>query len=468
MSVDGEQVKDRAVSIIGAKRSGIAAALLLREKGARVFVSDNARIGDDERALLLRNGVSFEEEGHSGKVLEADFAVVSPGVAQHVPVIKLLSKERVELVSEIEVASWFCKARIIGITGTDGKTTTATLVAAMCSADALSKGYRVFSAGNIGVPFSSLVGEMTRDDVAVLELSSYQLERCNAFRPDVAVITNIMPDHLDRYEGSMERYAEAKYRIYANQREEDWLVYNFENETLRDHFGKTGRFGPGLVPFSTRMERLEGLGGNYAAMDGEWLTTMINGRFERVIRTDELLKQSFRGRHNLENALAAVAAARVAGIGKAPLREALKEFGGVEHRQEYVATIEGVDWINDSKATNLNALRHALEAVPGKVVLIAGGREKGEDFSELEKEMREKVSVLVTFGESSGKFASAFSSVVRVVQASSLEEAVQVARRQAVAGGTVLFSPGCSSFDMFENFEERGNRFKERIREIAE
>lgn len=468
MRVDGEHVKDRAVSVIGAKRSGIASALLLRENGTRVFVSDSGRIGDDERALLELNGISFEEGGHSERVLDADFAVVSPGVPPHVPVIKLLQRERVELFSEIEVASWFCKARIIGITGTDGKTTTATLVAAMCGADASAKGYRVFSAGNIGVPFSSLAGEMKQGDIAVVELSSYQLERCSSFRPDVAVITNIMPDHLDRYEGSMERYAEAKYRIYANQREEDWLVYNFENETLRDHFGKTGRGVPGLVPFSTRKELLAGSEGNYAAMDGEWLTTRINGKLERVIRTGELLKQSFRGRHNLENALAAVAAARAAGIGTAPLREALRTFGGVEHRQEYVATIEGVDWINDSKATNLNALRHALEAVPGKVVLIAGGREKGEDFSELENDMKEKVSTLVTFGESSGKFVSAFSSVVGVVQASSLEEAVQLARRQAVAGETVLFSPGCSSFDMFENFEVRGNSFKERIREIAE
>lgn len=468
MNVDTEQVKDTTVSVIGAKRSGISAALLLRKNGAGVFVSESGRIGDDEHALLELNGISFEEGGHSERVLEADFAVVSPGIPPYVPVIRLLEKEGTALFSEIEVASWFCRARMIGITGTDGKTTTATLVAAMCRADAAAKGYRVFSAGNIGVPFSSLVGEMGRGDVAVVELSSYQLERCDSFRPDVAVITNIMPDHLDRYEGSMQRYAEAKYRIYANQREEDWLVYNFENETLRDHFGKSGRCAPGLVPFSTRKELLAGSEGNYAAMDGDCLTTRINGKIEQVIRADDLLKQSFRGRHNLENALAAVAAAKAAGIGTAPLREALRAFGGVEHRQEYVATIEGVDWINDSKATNLNALRRALEAVPGKVVLIAGGREKGEDFSELENEMREKVSMLVAFGESSGKLVSAFSSIVGVVQASSLEEAVQLAKRQAVAGETVLFSPGCSSFDMFENFEVRGNRFKERIREITQ
>lgn len=468
MRVEAQQVKDKAVSVIGAKRSGISAALLLREKGVRVFVSDSGPIGDDERALLERNGISFEEGGHSERILDADFAVVSPGVPPHVPAVRLFDREGIELFSEIEVASWFCRARIIGITGTDGKTTTATLVAAMCSAEASAKGYRVFSAGNIGVPFSSLAGEMMPGDVAVVELSSYQLERCKSFRPDVAVITNIMPDHLDRYEGSMQRYAEAKYRIYANQREEDRLVYNFDNETLRDHFGKTGRCAPSLVPFSTRWELLAGSEGNYAAMDGEWLTTRIDGKLEQVIRAGELLKQSFRGGHNLENALAAIAAARAAGIGMASLQKALRTFGGVEHRQEYVATIEGVDWINDSKATNLNALRRALEAVPGKVVLIAGGREKGEDFSELEKEMREKVSMLVAFGESSGKFVSAFSSVVGVVQASSLEEAVQLARRKAVAGETVLFSPGCSSFDMFENFEVRGNRFKERIREITE
>lgn len=468
MSVEKEQVKDKHVSVIGARRSGIAAALLLQEQGASVFVSDSGLLGDHERTFLKQNSIAFEEGKHSGRILEADFSVVSPGIPPYVPVIRRLEEEGVPLFSEIEVASWFCRARIIGITGTDGKTTTATLIAAMCGFDAAAEGYRVFSAGNIGVPFSSLVGEMVLGDIAVVELSSYQLERCKTFRPDVSVITNIMPDHLDRYEGSMQRYAEAKYRIYAAQRRGDWLVYNFDNEILRAHFNSNEGYVPGLVPFGLDQEAVAGEGGNYAAMDGEWLITVINGKKDAVIHADELFKRSFRGRHNLENALAAVAAVRVAGIGVSPARDALRGFGGVEHRQEYVGTINGVDWINDSKATNLNALRRALEAVPGKLILIAGGREKGGDFGEVEEAVREKVSVLVAFGESRDKFAEAFSPVVRVAQVLSLEEAVALAKQHAVAGETVLFSPGCSSFDMFENFEVRGTVFKECIREIAE
>lgn len=467
MNVDVETLGNKLVSVIGAKRSGMAAALLLRDHGAAVFVSEKDRIGEQERALMVKNSISFEEGGHSDRTFEADFSVVSPGIPPHAAVVMHLEKRGITMFSEIEVASWFCPARIIGVTGTDGKTTTATLIAAICCLDGYDRGYRAFSAGNIGIPFSSLVGEMKNGDIAVVELSSYQLERCRTFRPNVAVITNIMPDHLDRYEGSMQRYAEAKYRIYANQKENDWLVYNYDNEILRAHFDSREQFAPGLAAFSNDMERVAGAVRNCAAMDGEWLTTVISGRKEKVIRADDMLKRSFRGNHNLENALAAVAAARVAGLGVSQAREALRGFSGVEHRQEYLGTINGIDWINDSKATNLNALRRALDALPGKAVLIAGGREKGNDFGEIEKGVREKVSLLVAFGESRKKFAAALSSVVRVVQVNSLEEAVEVARQHAVADETVLFSPGCSSFDMFENFEERGNVFKELIREIA-
>ena len=261
----------------------------------------------------------------------------------------------------------------------------------------------------------------------------------------------------------MKRYAEAKYRIYAQQRKQDTLVYNADDETLRAHFEGGGAFVPQLVPFSLDRKRASLGGACYAAMDGDWLIRVVNGREEKVITGSGLFKRSFRGRHNLENALAAVAATRAAGVDVIPIREALQRFAGVEHRQEYVRTMHGVDWINDSKATNLNALRQALDATPGKLVLIAGGRDKGDNLSDLEERVRQKVSVLVVFGESKAKFTEAFSSVVRVVPALSLEEAVEQAQRYASKGETVLFSPGCSSFDMFESFEERGMRFKKQV-----
>ncbi len=460
-------LEGKLVSVIGAKRSGIAAAVLLRDRGAAVFVSDSAPIAAEERELLRNIGAFYEEGGHSEKVLDADFAVVSPGIPPTAPVIQRLEHEGMTIHSEIELASWVCPARIVGVTGTDGKTTTALLIAAICGYDGAAKGYHAFSAGNIGVPFSSVVGKMTQSDTAVVELSSYQLERCDTFHPEVAVITNIMPDHLDRYGGSLQRYSEVKYRIFGNQRPNDWLVYNFDNATLRERFSGGGRGLPGLFPFSTDAERIAANSERYATVEDEGVVTVLDGRKERVIGFEDLFKRRFRGRHNLENVLAAAAAARVLRIGAPSAYKALGNFAGVEHRQELVGTIGGVDWINDSKATNLNALKHALQSVPERVLLIAGGRAKGEDFRDITGEVRGRVSTLVVFGESMETIAEALSPVVSVERAGSLKEAVLFCRNAAAKGDTVLFSPGCSSFDMFENFEERGKAFKDLIREFV-
>ncbi len=461
-------VEGKRISVIGAARSGLAAALLLQEKGASVFVTENGRVGESVRPLLEERGVAWEEGAHGARAFDADLCVVSPGVPADAPVLGKMKEAGIAVVSEIEIAFRFCPARIIGITGTDGKTTTASLVAAICAEDGRQRGYRAFSAGNIGVPFSSLVTQMREEDVAVVELSSYQLERCDRFRPEVAVITNIAPDHLDRYGGSMERYAEAKYRISARQRGSDTLVYNAGDPMLRKRFGKKRHNGPRLLPFGVNGEAASCGAGSFAAMNGDWLTLVSEGREERVIDTDSLFKRSFRGRHNLENALAAVAAAGAAGISPAPIGRALRVFGGVEHRQEYVRTVRGVDWINDSKATNLNALRRALESTPGKLVLIAGGRSKGADFRELAPSVERKVSALVVFGESAGTLADALAGVVEVRRADSLSGAVSEAGSLASPGETVLFSPGCASFDMFRDFEERGREFKKLVPEVRE
>jgi UDP-N-acetylmuramoylalanine--D-glutamate ligase len=460
------KVSGRKVTVIGAGKSGTAAALLLQREGAEVFLSELGCIDAADVSILQESGIAFEQGGHSERVHDADFSVVSPGIPPSATVIKSQLERGIALYSEIETASWFCRGRIVGITGTDGKTTTTTLVQKICEADGRLNGYRAYAAGNIGIPFSSLVNEMDENDIAVVELSSYQLERCCTFRPEVALITNITPDHLDRYGGDIHRYAEAKFRIHANQTQVDTLIYNADDPILAGHFeGEAISFPFRLLPFG--IDRLSGNPARNAVfLDGEAIVALISGKKDEVIGTSEFLKNSFRGKHNIYNALSAVAAAVALGIGKEAIRDALKEFQGVEHRQEFVATVGGVGWVNDSKATNLNAMRQAIEALPEKVVLIAGGRDKGNDYSTVTDLVRRKVSLIVAIGESREKIASAFRGIVAVRQASSLAEAVSISLASALSGQTVLFSPACASFDMFDNFEQRGRQFKECVKDL--
>ena len=460
-------VTGKRVSVIGAGKSGIAAAKLLTREGAEVLLSELGRIGEKELLSLQDMQIRFEEEGHSGSVYDADFCVISPGIPPSAQVVKTMQARGIPLYSEIEIASRFCKARIIGITGTDGKTTTATLVHRICEEDGRQQGYRSYSVGNIGVPFSSMVSEMSASDVAVVELSSYQLERCFTFRPDVAVITNITPDHLDRYEHDMQRYADAKYRIYMNQSGSDTLVFNSDDPLLRAHFsGAADRFPFRILPFGMEPAPERGVDSRLVLLDGEAIVVRQVSGEERFMVTSDFLKNSFRGRHNISNVLAAVAAARALGIGNEAVRSALREFKGVEHRQEYVMTLNGADWVNDSKATNINAMRQAIEAVPSTAVLIAGGRDKGNDYASIAELVRSKVSLLIAIGESKAKIASFFDGLVALKVAASLDEAVSFASEAALPGQTVLFSPGCASFDMFKNFEERGQCFKQCVHRL--
>ena len=450
----------KKVSVIGAGKSGIAAAELLRRAGAEVLLSDHGRIEEHEMLRLQGLKIAVEHEGHSERVCDADFCVISPGISPQVQVVKTLESKGIPILSEIEIAALFCKARIVGITGTDGKTTTSTLIHHICEADGHQQGYRSYSVGNIGVPFSSKAQDMNPGDVAVVELSSYQLERCYAFRPDVAVITNITPDHLSRYEGDMLRYAAAKFRIYANQCAGDTLIYNEDDALLSEHF-RGGHFPFNIVPFG--LEPLHGGASDcrIVALEGETIVVRTASGEEQVMVISAFLKNSFRGRHNISNVLAAIAAAMALGISYEVVRSVLREFKGVEHRQEFIMTVNGADWVNDSKATNINAMRQALEAVQGSCVLIAGGRDKGNDYTSIAGLVRKKVSFLIAIGESKAKITSAFEGIVPVKEALSLEDAVSLASGAAVEGETVLFSPGCASFDMFENFEDRGIKFKQ-------
>jgi len=309
---------------------------------------------------------------------------------------------------------------------------------------------------------------MTSGDLSVVELSSYQLEGCVSFRPEVAVITNITPDHLDRYGGDMQAYAAAKFRIYASQRNADTLIYNHDDPILREHFSGGERAFPfRVVPFGIGDGVIRSGFSEAFVFEGEEIVHWKPDLSEPVMAGAEFLKSSFRGRHNIYNALAAVAAADALGISRDSVRSALAGFCGVEHRQEFVRCIDGVDWINDSKATNVNALLQALNAVPGRIVLIAGGRDKGNDYSVLAQAVRRKVSAVIAIGEATENVCRAFESITATFRAESLEEAVSLARQAAHAGDTVLFSPGCASFDMFENFEERGRLFKHYTRSLV-
>lgn len=455
------------MSVIGAGISGVAAAGLLASAVARPLVSEFGSLKAEAAEQLQALGVPFEEGGHSERVFEAELCVVSPGIPRTAPVIREMEARGIPVVSEIELASWFCRAPIIGITGTDGKTTTATLIHSICREDGRSRGYRAFSVGNIGTPFSSEVAGMGQDDIAVLELSSYQLEGCSSFRPNIAVLTNITPDHMDRYGGDIHAYARAKFHIHASQQAGDTLIYNHDDPLLRAHFEGDRPWPFRVVRTGLKAEPLEGVSEYFVSVADGWIVIRTAGLTEQFMPVDEVMKPGFRGEHNLYNVLSSVAAARAAGVRDDAMRRSLSEFGGVEHRQEFVGSFCGVDWINDSKATNVNAMRQALQTVPAGMVLIAGGRDKGNEYSFIEALVKEKVACIVAIGESRGKIAEAFRGVVPVVEATSLQEAVELACRSAKSGGSVLFSPACSSFDMFANFEERGRRFKQLVQEMT-
>ncbi|ACF13299.1 UDP-N-acetylmuramoylalanine/D-glutamate ligase [Chloroherpeton thalassium ATCC 35110] len=462
-----EEIKGKRCAIIGGKRSGIAAAKLLSRAGAYVFLSEKS-VPENQATLesdLRAHGIECEFGQHSEEVFDADFAIISPGVPSSAPVIKQLERAQVPVYSEIELASWFCKAKIIAITGTDGKTTVTTLTKKIFEADGNENGYHAYALGNIGQPFSDTVESLSENDVAVIEISSFQLEHCTSFRPNVTVITNITPDHLDRYDGNIQKYAAAKYRIYQNQTASDWLIYNDDNEILHQHFTDPERRAS--LPMKLVALSLEkNLGDEYehcAYKENGRLVLKLTNEKEWLIEENQISTKQFRGQHNIYNALTAAAAASALGIDKKFIEKSILSFEGVEHRLEFVRAVNQVDYINDSKATTVNALWYALDTVTPKIVLIAGGRDKGNDYTKVFSFVKEKVRAVVAIGESQEKVVQAFGNLTKVMKAFSLDEAVRLASQEAEAGDTVLLSPACASFDMFSNFETRGKLFKEAV-----
>ena len=446
------ELKGKDVVVLGLGRSGMAAASLLQRDGAHVVVRDEST-GDQlqERAMRLRRlGVRVELGNQFDRTTHFDLAVVSPGIAPERPIVREMLTQNTPLLSELELAYRFCLCPIIAITGTNGKTTTTELIAAMLA----GCGKRTTAAGNIGTAFSDAVEASAGLDAVVLEVSSFQLEKIEQFRASVAVLLNITPDHLDRYE-SMDAYAAAKSFIFMNQRPEDTAVVSVEAlEALR-------RMGIGIkarpITFSA-----------YSREADVWLDWFDNDTI--WCRLPEchgiLLKMSetnLRGVHNAENVLATLATGLAMGLPVSRMREAICSYCPQPHRCEFVADIDGVTYINDSKATNVDAVEKALRSLPGRAVLIAGGRDKGLDFTSLKEVVANKVKLVVLIGEAQGKMWRAWSKVTPCVRASSMEEAVRLAASHARRGDTVLLSPACASFDMFANYEERGDKFKEAV-----
>ncbi|MBQ2608138.1 MAG: UDP-N-acetylmuramoyl-L-alanine--D-glutamate ligase [Paludibacteraceae bacterium] len=421
--------------VLGAGESGTGAAILGKAKGYEVFVSDMGTIKEPYRAMLDQNGIAWEDGKHTEeRVLAADLVVKSPGIPNNAPLIVQLVEKGTPVISEIEFASRYTQAKMICITGSNGKTTTTSLVFDMLRRAGLDVGL----AGNIG---NSLALQVAREDheYYVIELSSFQLDNMYDFRADVAILLNITPDHLDRYDFCFQNYVDAKFRITRNQTKEDAFIYWAEDPVISREMEKL-KLGATLYPFGFELPSPLPVG------------------------PDEL---ALRGKHNQLNSMAATIAARVVGIKNEVIRESLTTFGGVEHRLQYVATVRGVRYINDSKATNVNSCWYALESMTTPTVLILGGKDKGNDYSEIDELVREKCHTLVFMGLHNEKLHEHFDSFgLQIIDTDNLHDAVQGAYEAAREGDTVLLSPCCASFDLFRSYEDRGEQFMAAVRAL--
>lgn len=449
------QVVGRKVVVLGLARSGLAVARLLHQEGARVLGSDlkpMEALGQEARDLRDL-GVEIEAGEHSDRALAgADFVVVSPGIPGDVPILAKARRAGMPVYSELEVASWWVRAPLVAVTGSNGKTTTTTLMGRIFQ----RAGWRCQVAGNIGFPLSASVRSVPREGVIVVEASSFQLERIETFRPQVGVILNITPDHLDRH-GSMEAYVKTKARLLMNQKASDTTVLNWDDpRTAALEAESPGR----VVPYSIQQE----VGGGVFVRGGRVISQL--GETEEIIL--EAKEVGIPGPHNLSNSLAAVATAQIMGVNLSVCAEELADFKGIEHRLELVRVLEGVKYVNDSKATNVDAVKQALLTFTEPILLIAGGRDKNGDFQQLQALIRRRVRILLLLGEARGKMRAAWGDLVDTILVKDLEEAVHAARSRAAPGDCVLLSPACASFDMFRDFEHRGQVFKEVVQRLGQ
>lgn len=440
--------------VLGGGESGVGTAILGKKKGYEVFVSDYGKIKENYKEVLIINGIAWEEETHTeALILNADVVMKSPGIPEKSPIVKKLVEKGIPVISEIEFAAPFTKAITIGITGSNGKTTTTMLTYHLLK----SAGLNVGLGGNIGKSFAWQVAD-DKYDSYVLELSSFQLDGIIDYKPHIAIITNISPDHLDRYDYKYEKYIASKFRITMNQTEEDYLIYDADDEAIAEWF-KHNKTKAQLTPFSLKKTFDKG-----AFIKDKNMEVNIINEEEFTMETETM---ALEGKHNMKNAMAATSVAKLMKIRNATIRESLSNFQGVEHRLEKVLKIQNVQYINDSKATNVNATFFALDSMNTPTVWIVGGVDKGNDYNELMSLVREKVKAIICLGVDNKKIIDVFGNVVDImIEVNNMEDAVKMAQRLTEKGDTVLLSPACASFDLFENYEDRGNQFKQAVKNL--
>ncbi|HUH34800.1 MAG TPA: UDP-N-acetylmuramoyl-L-alanine--D-glutamate ligase [Moheibacter sp.] len=444
-------MKERLV-ILGGGESGVGAALLGKKEGFDVFLSDRAVLQEKYRKELLEQAIDFEEGKHSmEQILTADLVIKSPGIPKKAALIQMLQEKNIPIISEIEFASRFTPAKIIAITGSNGKTTTASLVYQVL----LDAGHNVALGGNIGKSFAALVAEKSYD-YFVLEISSFQLDDVASFKPYIAILLNITPDHLDQYDNKLAHYARSKFRITENQSAEDYFVYNYDDSNILDLIKEINTKAK-KIPYSMNTKFDDG-----AYADSEKLTVNYPEKVELPIA-----EFSLKGKHNVSNTMAAATVANILKIKKESLKRSLFDFRAMEHRLEFILKVGGVEFINDSKATNVNAVYYALESMQHDTVWIVGGEDKGNNYEELMPLVKKKVKAIVCLGVDNAKIIQAFSGVIpQIAEAKSMEEAVKKAYAFARKGDTVLLAPACASYDLFENYEDRGNQFKNEVKKL--
>ena len=441
------------VVVLGAGESGVGTALLAKKKAYEVFVSDFGSIADKYKNVLITNAITWEEKQHTeAQILNADVVVKSPGIPDKAPIVKKLHEKGIKVISEIEFTFPYAKNQSIAITGSNGKTTTTLLTYHLLKQGGLNVGL----AGNIGDSYAKQIAE-DPDKMFVLELSSFQLDGNIDYAPHIAIITNISPDHLDRYDYKYENYIASKFRITMNQTPNDYLIYDADDEAINNWLNNNNTNAQ-LVPFSLTKQFEQG-----AYLKDNNIIAMINNE-EITVPVNEI---AIEGKHNLKNAMAATLVSQMMRVRKQTIRESLSNFQNAEHRLEKVAKIDKIQYINDSKATNVNATYFALESMNTPTVWIVGGVDKGNDYDELMSFVNEKVKAIICLGIDNSKIINAFSPIVDIIfEADSMEQAVKLAAGVSEEGDSVLLSPACASFDLFTSYEDRGNQFKQAVKNL--